>query len=758
MLIVFIASMWFGDVLAIPTLYPASHPIDAVFPEDIQNYDDESINNISFAPSKEVASVISVAGWIHYIGRDEVKRPFAAATVEIYDEDFFTPDDFLGKTLTDDKGYFRLDNIPNGDISGGRDVYIKIGAVNNMWAIRRVHLDVLGIDLTPVYKWRSKTYSDVKDGSTVYIGGGAPERGWVLPDKDRGAMHIFQDIRTVSSFAALSGHHPYDDDAEFYKNQRYLNCYFPSPAPVRLFTGGISVYLPYSFKAGMDEFPYPLNLLIASNALTDTNIIFMEPDKRADVTYHEYGHYMMDAAYGTVWPTLDNVSEVIGYHSFEKPTNLIRAWSEGWADFVGACVRDYMRGREDGIYNGHEMEAEVRTLTLGKWKRTESAIARSLYDIYDKSTHIAEEGSDNLNIGFAEIWDILWEHRLDTVDDFWETWQARELPIEEAWQIFALNGIRLSWREPRPPPGISVTWNADALPPSLYNIKSDIVIAPEFTLTICADIGWVELEFPGDDEENLGLNPELVEFIVRGKLDALGVIFRADVPEGEPGHWYGMRLEEGSEYILDNCIIEDADIGIECMANADYINKCRLINNNVGILFSKDATPNVKHTKFLNNNIGVRILENARPNLGNLENYSRHDNGYNTFDNKRYDIANETSNLIYAQHNTWGTWNIAKIDRRIFDDGESKESGEVKFIPFREYPDSYLFYGDVNADGKIDNSDATLVLKHSVKIIELDEEQRDRADVSGDNVANSLDAIFIMQYATGKISQFSIIR
>lgn len=758
MMIVFIAPVSFGDVSAIPTLYPASHPIDAVLPEDIENYDDENANNISFAPSKEVTPVISVGGWIYYMDRDEVKRPFAAATVEIYDEDFLNPDDFLGKTLTDDEGYFRLDNIPNVDISGGRDVYVKVGAVNNMWAVRHIQLDVLRMDLAPVYKWRSKTYSDVKDGSTVYIAGNTQGRGWVLPDEDRGAMRIFQDIRVASSFAVLHGHHPYDDDSEFYENQRYLNCYFPSPELVRAFTGGISVYLPYSFKAGMDKFPYPLNLLIASNVLADTNIIFMEPDRKADVTYHEYGHYMMDAAYGEVWPTLDNVSEVIGYHSFEKPSNLIRAWSEGWADFVGACVRDYAKGREYGIYNWHEMEAEVRTSTLDKWKRTEGAIARSLYDIYDKSTHPAEVGSDNLNIGFAEIWDILWENRMDTVDDFWGTWQVRGLPVEKAWVIFALNGIRLSWQEVTPLPGVSVTWNADTLPPSLYNINSDIVIDPEFTLTIRSGSEWVKLEFPGVDEHNLGLNPESVEFIVRGKLDALGVIFRADASEDESARWHGIRCEPGSKYILDNCIIEDADTGVECMANTNYINKCSFINNNVGILFAGDVSPNVNYTKFLSNNIGVRIRENAHPNLGNLENYSRNDNGYNTFDNKEYDIINETPNLIYAQNNRWGTWNLAKIDRRIFDDGESEESGEVKFIPFREFPDSYLFYGDINADGKIDHSDAMLILKGSVKIIELDEEQRDRADVSGDNIVNSLDAILIMQYATGIIEQFAVIR
>ena len=757
-LITGIAPMSFGGVLGIPTLYPASHPIDAVFPEDIDNYDDDSAKSISFAPSKELAPVISVAGWIYYIDRDEVKRPFAAATVGIYDEDWWSFDDFLGKTLADDEGYFRLDNIRNEDISGGMDVYIRVEAVNNMWAVRHIQLDVVGMDLAPVYKWRSKTYADVKDGATVYIGGSIPEKGWVLPDEDRGAMCIFQDIRVVSSFAALHGHHPYDDDAEFYQDQHYLTCYFPSPDLVRAITGGISVYLPYSFKAGIDEFPYPLNLLIASNVLADTNIIFMEPDRRADVTYHEYGHYMMDAAYGEVWPTLDNVSEVIGYHSFEKPNNLIRAWSEGWADFVGACMRDYVKKREDGVYNCHEMEAEVRTSTLDKWKRTEGAIARSLYDIYDTSTHPAEERSDNLNVGFAEIWDILWENRLDTVDDFWKAWQARGLPAEEAWMTFALNGIRLSWSAHNPPPRVSVTWNADALPPSLYNIKSDIVIDPEFTLTIRAGSEWVKLEFPGEDEQNLGLNPKAVEFIVRGKLDALGVVFRADALESEPGHWHGIRFEPGSEYILDNCIVDDADIGVECRAETNYIHNCRFNHNNVGILFSGDVSPIVRYTRFLNNNIGVRILGTAQPNLGNVENYSRNDNGYNTFDNKQYDIVNETPNPIFAQNNKWETWNIAKIDRRIFDDGESKESGEVKFMPFREFPDSYLFYGDVNSDGKIDLADAKLILKHSVKTIELGEEQRDRADVSGDNIVNPFDAILLMRYTHGIINQFSIIR
>ncbi len=62
--------------------------------------------------------------------------------------------------------------------------------------------------------------------------------------------------------------------------------------------------------------------------------------------------------------------------------------------------------------------------------------------------------------------------------------------------------------------------------------------------------------------------------------------------------------------------------------------------------------------------------------------------------------------------------------------------------------------GDVNADGRINASDALLVLQASTAYITLPDSQKKLADVTGDGKINSSDALKILQYATGKITKF----
>lgn len=62
--------------------------------------------------------------------------------------------------------------------------------------------------------------------------------------------------------------------------------------------------------------------------------------------------------------------------------------------------------------------------------------------------------------------------------------------------------------------------------------------------------------------------------------------------------------------------------------------------------------------------------------------------------------------------------------------------------------------GDVNKDGKINSSDALLVLQHSVGSIRLGNEQKTLADVNKDGKINSTDALKILQYSVGQINKF----
>lgn len=62
--------------------------------------------------------------------------------------------------------------------------------------------------------------------------------------------------------------------------------------------------------------------------------------------------------------------------------------------------------------------------------------------------------------------------------------------------------------------------------------------------------------------------------------------------------------------------------------------------------------------------------------------------------------------------------------------------------------------GDVNNDGKINSSDALLILQSAVGKITLSTTQALSADVNKDGKINSSDALKVLQYAVGKITSF----
>ena len=61
-------------------------------------------------------------------------------------------------------------------------------------------------------------------------------------------------------------------------------------------------------------------------------------------------------------------------------------------------------------------------------------------------------------------------------------------------------------------------------------------------------------------------------------------------------------------------------------------------------------------------------------------------------------------------------------------------------------------YPDVNADTKVNSSDALLVLQHATGIKMLTGKNLKNADTNGDAKVNSTDALIILQIATGIIT------
>lgn len=59
--------------------------------------------------------------------------------------------------------------------------------------------------------------------------------------------------------------------------------------------------------------------------------------------------------------------------------------------------------------------------------------------------------------------------------------------------------------------------------------------------------------------------------------------------------------------------------------------------------------------------------------------------------------------------------------------------------------------GDINSDGKINSTDALLVLQSSTGLIKLTSAQVKEADVNGDSKVNSTDALAILRFSTGTV-------
>jgi subtilisin family serine protease len=318
-----------------------------------------------------------------------------------------------------------------------------------------------------------------------------------------------------------------------------------------------------------------------------------------------------------------------------------------------------------------------------------------------------------------------------------------------------------------------VTWYND------IELIGDVIVDPGVTLTIKP--GVVVTFLANSDAAGGGANNSKAELIVEGKMIADGadsdrIIFQSSIGGSSIDDWYGIVFASGSsdDSILNNCIVNNAYIGVDCSASPTIKNCHISYNSYAGIRCSGNSQAVITNTEITNNGNGSSVGgvsiegEDAQPNLGTYPDY----NGGNTFSsNSPYDIANYTSNVIYAQGNYWLHADYLKsvsqkeIDKnRIYDDYESQgQYGKVKFWPVLDPNDGStvnVFYGDVNRNREITGGDATgdatMVSQYVVGLIEFDEDQKVRADVTGNGRITGGDAAVISQYVVGMIDHFPV--
>jgi len=234
---------------------------------------------------------VTVNGRIVFTDFDGSIKPLVNASIYLYDDDTFG-DEFLESDATSGNGDYSFSvNNDDGWLQNGRDLYIKVKLRNTRW---RVHD---GGD----YEWASDVRDDLNEGTVVNY-------GTLTPSDDMEAAQIFSFIdRAWQHIVSVGGRDPgfveidYPSSGDFYNGQ--------------------------------------VNLSASTN-------------RAPDIAVHEYGHFLMDAAYPDGDPSPG------GAHNFGDAVQDERlSWSEGWASafMLSLC--------NDGQYNWDEGTTEGR----GEW-------------------------------------------------------------------------------------------------------------------------------------------------------------------------------------------------------------------------------------------------------------------------------------------------------------------------------------------------------------------------------------------------------
>ena len=179
-----------------------------------------------------------------------------------------------------------------------------------------------------------------------------------------------------------------------------------------------------------------------------------------NVVWHEYGHYIMDRVYERGIPSTQSCIP----HTPDRASSPACAWSEGWASFVAALVRDspvYAAGAQAEFdWEAHETRTYtervsaldprtgstlVRDYHLGE--DGEGSVAAILWDIYDG---LGEPG-DDVSGSVQDIWAAFASAREEDevrpavdIHGFYDDWS--DAGGQNLDSVFAINGVDVTPR------------------------------------------------------------------------------------------------------------------------------------------------------------------------------------------------------------------------------------------------------------------------------------------------------------------------
>ncbi|MDO9097589.1 MAG: hypothetical protein Q7U60_05675, partial [Candidatus Methanoperedens sp.] len=339
---------------------------------------------------------IKVHGYVAYY--DENLRNLVYiknAKIELLDREPFGIEDHIAWSQTDSNGYYYIDKKDDGTpiynddgvFQNGLDLFARVYSENSVASVTS--------DTGSVYKAENEVYGDVLGGLVLL-------RPLEYAQPNRGAFNIYNSLV---------------EGATYVDNQPNT----PVPPKVRAI--------------------WPDNDADSSSEYGN-GIIYIEGPASSDpdewdesVILHEYGHFITDSYADLFPPNIDYGTD--GIHTWTSHETIETGWIEGWSNFFQSAVRHYynypLYDRYVESYFSRSLENAIEAGDP-RGDDVEGAIASALWDIYDSNQDNIRGGTDTVNMGFDEIWNILDKYDPDTssstknhpwtIYDFWNGWKA----------------------------------------------------------------------------------------------------------------------------------------------------------------------------------------------------------------------------------------------------------------------------------------------------------------------------------------------